>query len=85
MADVFFRFVLIDEERSFRNADALLDLQQSFGFTQEDIKFVLMPMGESGQEGTGSMGNGELLELNPQLDPAACLNADSPRRECVLC
>ena len=52
-----------DEERSFRNADALLDLQQSFGFTQEDIKFVLMPMGESGQEGTGSMGNDSPLAV----------------------
>ena len=51
------------EERSFRNVDALLDLQQSFGFTQEDIKFVLMPMGESGEEGTGSMGNDSPLAV----------------------
>ncbi len=36
---------------------SLLDLQQSFGYTQESIKFLLAPMAESGQEAIGSMGN----------------------------
>ncbi|MGE4123965.1 MAG: glutamate synthase-related protein [Pusillimonas sp.] len=36
---------------------SLLDRQQAFGYTQEDIKFVLQPMAENGEEGTGSMGN----------------------------
>ncbi len=34
----------------------LLDRQQAFGFTKEDIKFLLMPMAASGQEAIGSMG-----------------------------
>ncbi len=35
---------------------SLLDRQQAFGYTQEDIKLVLMPMAETGQEAIGSMG-----------------------------
>jgi glutamate synthase (NADPH/NADH) large chain len=34
----------------------LLDRQQAFGYTQEDIKFLLKPMVMTGQEATGSMG-----------------------------
>jgi len=34
----------------------LLDRQQSFGYTQEDIKFLLQPMVLTGQEAIGSMG-----------------------------
>ncbi|MDJ0805603.1 MAG: glutamate synthase large subunit, partial [Gammaproteobacteria bacterium] len=34
----------------------LLDTQQAFGYSQEDIKFLLTPMVMTGQEGTGSMG-----------------------------
>ncbi len=34
----------------------ILDLQQAFGYTQEDLKFLLSPMAEKGEEGTGSMG-----------------------------
>ena len=36
---------------------ALLDRQQAFGYTQEDIKFVMTPMAATGQEAIGSMGN----------------------------
>ena len=36
---------------------SLLDRQQAFGYTQEDIKFILEPMAQAGEEGTGSMGN----------------------------
>ncbi len=36
---------------------SLLDRQQAFGFTQEDIKFLMSPMAQSGEEGVGSMGN----------------------------
>ncbi|MDR0479254.1 MAG: glutamate synthase subunit alpha [Burkholderiaceae bacterium] len=35
----------------------LLDLQQAFGYTQEDIKFLLSPMAANGEEAIGSMGN----------------------------
>ncbi len=35
---------------------ALLDAQQAFGYTQEDIKFILEPIIKAGEEPTGSMG-----------------------------
>jgi glutamate synthase (NADPH/NADH) large chain len=35
----------------------LLDRQQAFGYTQEDIKFLMTPLAVSGQEAVGSMGN----------------------------
>ncbi len=34
----------------------LLDRQQAFGYTQEDLKLILPPMAVTGQEGVGSMG-----------------------------
>ena len=34
----------------------LLDTQQAFGYSQEDLKFILAPMAASGEEATGSMG-----------------------------
>ena len=36
--------------------ETLRDTQQAFGYTQEDLKFLLTPMVLTGQEGTGSMG-----------------------------
>ncbi|HEY6896996.1 MAG TPA: glutamate synthase large subunit, partial [Rhodocyclaceae bacterium] len=41
----------------------LLDTQQAFGYTQEDIKFVLEPMTAQGEEATGSMGNDNALPV----------------------
>jgi glutamate synthase (NADPH/NADH) large chain len=38
------------------NDENLLDAQQAFGYSQEDIKFLLTPMVLTGQEATGSMG-----------------------------
>ena len=35
----------------------LLDRQQAFGYTQEDIKLLLPPMALNGEESVGSMGN----------------------------
>jgi glutamate synthase (NADPH) large chain len=35
---------------------ALLDAQQAFGYSQEDVKFILEPMVRTGEEPTGSMG-----------------------------
>ena len=37
--------------------ETLLDRQQAFGYTQEDIKFQLLPMAQQGEEAIGSMGN----------------------------
>jgi len=41
----------------------LLDQQQAFGFTQEDIKFLLSPMAAHGEEAIGSMGNDSPLAV----------------------
>ena len=38
------------------DASGLLDLQQAFGFTQEDVKFFLEPMARSADDPIGSMG-----------------------------
>jgi glutamate synthase (NADPH) large chain len=35
----------------------LLDRQQAFGYSQEDLKVLMAPMATTGQEATGSMGN----------------------------
>jgi glutamate synthase (NADPH/NADH) large chain len=44
-------------------ADSLLDRQQAFGYTQEDIKFLMSPMAAAGEEGVGSMGNDSPLAV----------------------
>ncbi len=43
--------------------ESLLDLQQAFGYTQEDIKFLMAPMATHGEEGIGSMGNDSPLAV----------------------
>lgn len=48
---------------NFALKESILDTQQAFGFTQEDIKFVLEPMIMTGQEGSGSMGNDAALSV----------------------
>ncbi len=35
----------------------LLDRQQAFGYSQEDLKILMAPMAQTGQEALGSMGN----------------------------
>ncbi|MGL4190677.1 MAG: glutamate synthase-related protein [Sphaerotilus sulfidivorans] len=42
---------------------SLLDRQQAFGYTQEDIKFLMAPMAANGEEGIGSMGNDSPLAV----------------------
>jgi glutamate synthase (NADPH/NADH) large chain len=49
------------ESISFR--ESLLDRQQAFGYTQEDVKFLLSPMAVAGEEGIGSMGNDSPLAV----------------------
>ena len=49
---------------------SFLDRQQSFDYTQEDIKFLLQPMAATGQEATGSMGNDSpLAVMSNKLKP----------------
>ncbi|HEX5682436.1 MAG TPA: glutamate synthase-related protein [Ideonella sp.] len=43
--------------------ETLLDRQQAFGYTQEDLKFLLAPMATAGEEGIGSMGNDSPLAV----------------------
>ncbi|HQR05058.1 MAG: glutamate synthase subunit alpha [Proteobacteria bacterium] len=43
--------------------ESLLDTQQAFGYSQEDIKFILEPMAAAGEESTGSMGNDAALPV----------------------
>ena len=50
--------------------DSLVDLQQAFGYTQEDLRILLEPMAVTGAEPTGSMGNDAPLAVlsdRPQL------------------
>ncbi|HZX31915.1 MAG TPA: glutamate synthase-related protein [Rhodocyclaceae bacterium] len=42
---------------------SLLDRQQSFGYTQEDLKVILEPMVQNGEEATGSMGTDSALPV----------------------
>jgi glutamate synthase (NADPH) large chain len=42
---------------------SLLDRQQAFGTTQEDMKFLLAPMAAAGEEALGSMGNDSPLAV----------------------
>ncbi len=44
------------EPRSARTDVSLLDRQQAFGYTQEDISILMEPMAVTGQEAVGSMG-----------------------------
>ena len=41
----------------------LLDRQQAFGYTQEDVRMILAPMAQSGEEAIGSMGNDAALPV----------------------
>ena len=45
------------------STESLLDRQQAFGYTQEDIKFLLAPMAANGEEAVGSMGNDSPLAV----------------------
>ncbi|MEW5904880.1 MAG: glutamate synthase large subunit [Pseudomonadota bacterium] len=41
----------------------LLDTQQAFGYTQEDTKFLMLPMASAGEEAIGSMGTDSALPV----------------------
>ncbi len=61
--------IKLDDVEGVKNVAALpsevtlLDRQQAFGYTQEDIKFLMSPMAQSGEEGIGSMGNDSPLAV----------------------
>jgi glutamate synthase (ferredoxin) len=50
--------------------DTLLARQMAFGYTLEDIKYIVGPMGSSGEEAVGSMGNdAPLAVLSDRAQP----------------
>lgn len=51
-------------------AASLLERQQTFGYSREDLEIILVPMAQDGKEPTGSMGNDAALAVlspRPQL------------------
>ena len=50
------------------SAIPLLDRQQVFGYTQEDLKFLMSPMAANAEEATGSMGNDSPLAVMSNKD-----------------
>ena len=51
------------EEKRAAPSERVLDRQQAFAYTQEDIKFILTPIGVNGEEPVGSMGNDSPLAV----------------------
>jgi glutamate synthase (NADPH/NADH) large chain len=54
---------LLEDQKHIRPAAKLLDRQQAFAYTQEDIKFLMAPMAQTGEEAVGSMGNDSPLAV----------------------
>ncbi|GAB2896494.1 glutamate synthase-related protein [Uliginosibacterium flavum] len=50
-------------ESEVESSASLLDRQQAFGYTQEDLKFLMTPMAATGEEAIGSMGNDSPLAV----------------------
>ncbi|MGE5491340.1 MAG: glutamate synthase-related protein [Actinomycetota bacterium] len=51
------------DEKCEATGASLLDRQQAFGYTQEDLKVILEPMVQNGEEATGSMGTDSALPV----------------------
>jgi glutamate synthase (NADPH) large chain len=52
-----------EKTRPLKSAVGLLDRQQAFAYTQEELKFILQPMSAAGEEPVGSMGNDSPLAV----------------------
>jgi glutamate synthase (NADPH) large chain len=52
-----------DKQQPERSSVSLLDRQQAFAYTQEDVKFLMTPMAVNGEEPVGSMGNDSPLAV----------------------
>ncbi|HWV63768.1 MAG TPA: glutamate synthase central domain-containing protein, partial [Oxalicibacterium sp.] len=60
----------VKDAQGEKAAISLLDRQQAFGYTQEDLKFLMAPMAVLGEEATGSMGNDSpLAVMSNKLKP----------------
>src|SRR5437879_3393172 len=58
----------IPEEGPGVRVPALLDRQQAFGYTQEDVRLLMLPMATDGEEPVGSMGNDAALPVLSDRD-----------------
>lgn len=59
----------LPKSKKEKNKD-LLNLMKAFGYSREDLKFIIQPMAEVGQEALGSMGNDTphaVLSKKPKL------------------
>src|SRR2546421_2115570 len=52
-----------EKTQPYKSRVPLIDRQQAFGYTQEDLKFILQPMTANGEEPVGSMGNDSPLAV----------------------
>ncbi|HXM83414.1 MAG TPA: glutamate synthase-related protein [Burkholderiales bacterium] len=52
-----------DKTTPIKSKVRLLDRQQAFAYTQEDLKFIMQPMAAAGEESVGSMGNDSPLAV----------------------
>ena len=52
-----------EKQQPERSEVPLLDRQQAFGYTQEDLKFLMLPMAAAAEEAIGSMGNDSPLAV----------------------
>ncbi len=60
------RYILDDlpkVDEKYESQVSMLDAQQAFGYTQEDLKFIMLPMATAGEEATGSMGSDAALPV----------------------
>lgn len=58
------------EQSTVAETASLLDRQQAFGYTQEDLKFLMAPMASGAEEAIGSMGNdASLAVMSNKLKP----------------
>ena len=57
-----------DKTTPIKSKVRLLDRQQAFAYTQEDLKFIMQPMAAAGEEPVGSMGNDSPLAVLSNKD-----------------
>ena len=56
----------VEKREDTASIGTLRQIQSVFGYTREDLKFLMLPMAESGEEALGSMGNDSPLAIMSQ-------------------
>lgn len=59
---------LPEQELAHKYNESLLNLEQAFGYTQEDVRVIMKPMAEEAHEPIGSMGNDAALTVLSKKD-----------------